>query len=569
MSAVARRLIRPLPQARWVSFRAADAVASDLQIAPRHYKPPAVPFAVSEDGWTQEGETDEWFRFLTRVGSTSLGAPMRAHTTAAGVAWPPFERASEWRAWREVHPVEFEAELPRHIAYAVRKLAAFVGAERSSVQLLAGTALDATLHVLRAASLRVDDRVLVLEGTPQSLLELVHRECTLAGAQMHVAQLPAGQLRDSSALLRAFGTQLTQLEGTSLRTAIFQTTCATTGARLPVDELVDLCASRGAFTIVDGSHAMGVEAGTAAAVAAADVFVADLHQWLGAPRAVTMLHDRRRGYDDDDHHSAVIVQSQTSCAADDFSAALAVPTLLDYWRTIGFQRAHAHCCSLLEESVAACQREWAAFATSEAGGLPPGTPFVPMSASLSGATAALVRLPQPLQPIAPCDGSASADALRVQHELLRTHSVQCEVIPLGGQLWAQLTAHVVTSSRDMEPLTRAVGELAAREQRRRRDAAEAAPAADAATDKGPCSCVVFKSAGRRVPMYVYVEDEAALQCLPPQLTAALEPLTACGVTVELRGDSPEQDERMVGGVITRSELRRRLGTSGYYVARGR
>eukprot|EP00966_Prymnesium_polylepis_P116821 2699599-Prymnesium_polylepis.1 len=66
-------------------------------------------------------------------------------------------------------------------------------------------------------------------------------------------------------------------------------------------------------------------------------------------------------------------------------------------------------------------------------------------------------------------------------------------------------------------------------------------------------------------MYVYVENKAAVERLPPQLAAVLGPLEATGVTVDLVGGGSE--ERMVGGVTTAADLRQRLAKTGYFVSR--
>ena len=245
-----------------IPFRAAAALASDLQIAPRHYKPPRVPFSVDDEGgWTQEAETDEWFRFLVNVGSTSLGSAMRDHfmrtlqsahtidiTGSIPAARLPFERACAWRLFAEEHPEEFEDALPRHLGYTIRKLAAFVGARHSSeVQLLAGTSLDAVSLAIRSTKLRPNDRVLVKESMPVQLLRVVERECALAGAEVVHAPLPLKFCdgADMAAAIESHGLQ-------ECRAAVFEQSCTTTGLRIPL-EVLDRCRALGVTTIVDSN----------------------------------------------------------------------------------------------------------------------------------------------------------------------------------------------------------------------------------------------------------------------------------------------------------------------------
>ena len=617
-----------------------QSVAAELRIASRHYTPPVTPFTArglaEEGGWTQEGETNEWYRFLVRVGSTPLGISMREHfmrrTTAgptelasggnAGPARPPYEHACAWRNFAEEFPEEFEAAVPSHLAYGIRKLAAFVSGGASSgdaaghmardgaLQLLSrGTALDALQMALRSSSLRPHDRLLVTEATPLALLDFIRAECAMARVDVVVAALPPWQSLDgdtehtSALLAAAMETHLSDCH-----VAVFEQECSTTGIRLPLSALAASCERQGVTMIVEGSRALGLEeeAGPLSPLTAgADYFVAELHGWFSSSKTTAMLWQRNRrcaevapaacaaaAEKEVSAEEALVVPSSLSSAlavpsgsVEDFSAVLSVPTVLDFWRTVGFGRARGHCRLQLADALALCEREWMA-APGQLGqnrrwsndgdgdgdddsvdstvlATVGGTALLPIDSDSSGSTIALVVLPAPLQ----AGQEASAARIRWVESALLEWGVRCTVVPLQGLLWLQLSAHVYRdTAAEAATVVSALSKLADSEHARQQEALRRRRLGLGdvlANDSAPVACVVYKSL--RSSMYVYVEDAAALERLPQRLAVVLGALEPCGVAIEL--GAADSARSLAGGSTTVGEVRRRLAKVGYFMSR--
>ena len=100
-------------------------VQAFLTVREERYRPPTLPFVIpNEGGWTQEPDTDYWYRFMGDVGGQPLGEHMRKHfmsTLPESAARIPFEQASLWRLFSEQHPDKFHDEaLSLHFAYRFR-----------------------------------------------------------------------------------------------------------------------------------------------------------------------------------------------------------------------------------------------------------------------------------------------------------------------------------------------------------------------------------------------------------------------------------------------------------------
>jgi uncharacterized protein YcgL (UPF0745 family) len=126
-------------------------------------------------------------------------------------------------------------------------------------------------------------------------------------------------------------------------------------------------------------------------------------------------------------------------------------------------------------------------------------------------------------------------------------------------VWMQIKPHVHNSVEQFEELAEAV-KLFAQE---RAAASAAAALRGGSGDKGPASCVVYRSE-QRVGMYLYVQDGKALEEPGQKLAdvlALLGPLVDCGVSIDLT------ESRRLGQGGTTEDVRKRLGSSGFYLCR--
>ena len=328
-----------------------------------------------------------------------------------------------WRAELEAQPVAFMLDrLAPALRQAAAELAAFLGAEAGDLALVAN-ATEGANAVLRAVDLGPGDVVLATSGAYPAVRNTLSHLCRERGATLHVVALPT-PLAGPEAAVEPVVAALDR----GARLAVLDHVVSASGTVLPIAALCRACRERGVAVLVDGAHAPGMLDLDVPAIGA-DWYVGNCHKWLCAPKGAGFLwarKDRRERL-----HPAVISNLYGAgfptefewTGTRDYSAVLAVPAALAFWRELGPAAARDHMASLAAEAAATLSAAW----DSEAAA-PPA-----MCAAMAAVRA----------PVAGAADYAAARALR--DRLLAEHRIEVAVNPIDDSLWVRVSAHVYNS----------------------------------------------------------------------------------------------------------------------------
>ena len=361
--------------------------------------------------------------------------------------------AAAWRLHAERQPLAFiDRSLFAHIVESQRQLAAVVGASPRDLALLpnATSALSVAISAAcDAADVHEGDEILLLDVGYGSVSKMAARECKRRGASM--VTLPLLSDLPSSAEPEALLGRFQEAVGTRTKVAIFDHVTSNTAMQLPVSELAATCRARGVVSVVDGAHSLGCTRSLDVQAVGADYFCGNLHKWLCNVRGSGFLVLRPN---DSKLRSATepLVASHgygggfTSDfiwqGASDYSPWLAVPSCLEWWRSVGgIDRAVERNHALL---VGACELLAAEWQTQ---------PLLSAGSSLS---MALVELPLPRRD---ARGNsrvyASRDGKEMQDALFH-RNIECPIKTVNGRLYARISAAVYNELDEYERLAHAV-----------------------------------------------------------------------------------------------------------------
>lgn len=331
-------------------------------------------------------------------------------------------------------------------------MAAVVGASPRDLALLpnATSALSVAISAAcDAADVREGDEILLLDVGYGSVSKMTARECKRRGASM--VTVPLLSDLPSSAEPEALLGRFQEAVGTRTKVAIFDHVTSNTAMQLPVSELAATCRARGVVSVVDGAHSLGCTRSLDVQAVGADYFCGNLHKWLCNVRGSGFLVLRPN---DSKLRSATepLVASHgygggfTSDfiwqGASDYSPWLAVPSCLEWWRSVGgIDRAVERNHDLL---VGACELLAAEWQTQ---------PLLSEGSSLS---MALVELPLPRRD---ARGNsrvyASRDGKEMQDALFH-RKIECPIKTVNGRLYARISAAVYNELDEYERLAHAV-----------------------------------------------------------------------------------------------------------------
>jgi isopenicillin-N epimerase len=199
---------------------------------------------------------------------------------------PVFEAYQAWQLELERRPVEFlgrrSAEL---LARARGRLAEHVGARPEDLVFIPNTTTGVNT-VARSLALKPGDEVLATDqeyGACDNVWELT---CSRAGARYVRRELPL-PLPGPEELVEAIWGGVTP----ATRVLYLSHITSTTALILPVAELCRRARQAGILSVIDGAHVPGQLPLDLEAVGA-DVYVANCHKWLCAPKGAALLHVR-------------------------------------------------------------------------------------------------------------------------------------------------------------------------------------------------------------------------------------------------------------------------------------
>jgi isopenicillin-N epimerase len=364
-------------------------------------------------------------RFLLERGTDfinhgSFGATPRAVLAAA----------QRWRLRMEANPDRFlRYDRPRALRDAAGSLARLVNAKAQDVAFVEN-ATSGMNAVLRSLEFRRGDEILATTHVYNAVRQTIRDVCRRTGAKFVEARidLPVDDVEDLIFPIREKLNRRTRL-------LVLDHIASPTGLVFPVKRIAALARRHGAKVLVDGAHAPG-QLKLDIPSLGVDWYAGNCHKWLFAPKGCGFLWARRSAQAG--IHPPVIshgygrgyTEEFDWTGTRDFSAWLAIPDGIDFFRNLGPERTRAYCHKLAVQMAKEISAAWGTGCDG-----PP---------ELHGSMMAF-RLPDRLQ------GRDPAQLLR---DLMVRRGIMVPVMEIGGALWTRVSAQVYNAPEDYERLQR-------------------------------------------------------------------------------------------------------------------
>jgi len=342
------------------------------------YRAPPLPFpSVPRESFSENPERDNRRDFLIDFGSWTF----LNHGAFGGALRTGFDRSEQWRRYLEEQPLRyFDRALLPHLAYSGRCLAEFSQApNKQNIALLpnvtsgmnavlAGHAREfgkSALFIMWDVSYGSVKKMALHYYDDGNVMEIPFQATFME--QLAIAQDPEQVFVE--ALQDFISSNLALLEEKQVCLILDQTT-SNTALNMPVKKLASAMKQvvKDALVVVDGAHGLLAQDTNVADLfsAGVDVYLSNGHKWLSAPRGVAFMAIadaslaasvlRRpaivsHGVDEPDLFSRFVWDG---CR--DYSAALSIPAVLDYWHEPA--RVRRKCRELLREGIQRLAESW-------------------------------------------------------------------------------------------------------------------------------------------------------------------------------------------------------------------
>lgn len=349
---------------------------------------------------------------------------------------PVFEIYQQWQEELERQPVEFLGRRFRDLMQRARQvLAAYLGADPEDLVYVPNATVGVNIAA-RSLPFGPGDEVLSTDHEYGAMRRMWRALCEERGARYVEALLPVPVESDEEIVERIWAR-------VTARTRVFFCSHVTspTALILPVAGLIRRARAAGITTIVDGAHAPG-QIPVHLADLGADVYAANCHKWMCAPKGSGFLYVRRElqhlikplaiswGDEGETRAASRFLDDLEWQGTQDIAAYLAVPA------AIGFQRDHQW--EAVREACHTLAREVRERIT-ELTGLPPLSPDSPQW------YAQMVSLPLP-----------ATDAGRLQRRLLEGFAIEAPVMAWNGRALLRISLQGYNTRDDVDAIVSAV-----------------------------------------------------------------------------------------------------------------
>jgi isopenicillin-N epimerase len=343
--------------------------------------------------------------------------------------------ATAWRARLEAAPmrfmvVEWQTELDR----ARTGLASFLATAPERLVFMPSATAGIAV-ALNSVELAAGDEILTTDHAYRACMNQLVRLARARGAT--VAQVAIGLPFDPDALVAEVARAITP----RTRLAVFDHITSASALRLPIEQLVAVCAARGVPVLVDGAHAPGQIALDVSAIGAT-WYVGNCHKWLCTPKGSGFLvvaegapatpvitsHGASPEYGPANRLHAELDWSGTYDPAPHLTVPSAIATVAvegDGWPAI-YARNHALACELRRRLIAGL-------------GTARTTAVIAPEAALGCMAAIPIGLP------------ANATGLAVQDQLLRD-GWEVPIIDIPGGALVRVSAHLYNHAGEADLL---------------------------------------------------------------------------------------------------------------------
>ena len=280
------------------------------------------------------------------------------HGAFGGACRVAVSSAQRWGEYAERQPLRFiDRELFPLMCYSVRRLASFVKVPPTSLALVPN-ATYALSSIIDSFPLSPGSVLFCLDIGYGSVKTMLLNAAAKVGGRLVVGKVTFPVVDGPSGLLAQITPQIPH----DCSLAVFDFVTSNSGMVLPVKELTSAAKAVGAAVLIDGAHALGAFDLDVSSFGA-DYFVSNCHKWLCSARGLGMLYTSPTT---PAPRPAVISHGYGSGFSSefiwdgcrDYSAAVALPTLLDWWEWVGLESARDYCRRLLSSGVALLRERW-------------------------------------------------------------------------------------------------------------------------------------------------------------------------------------------------------------------
>ncbi|XP_072356123.1 uncharacterized protein [Scyliorhinus torazame] len=384
-----------------------------------NYIPPSLPFNLPQ--------------FLYENGNTPpFGQEMREKH---------FLLEEEWQVHIERQPLRFyDRELLPHLVFVTKRLAEFVGCSPTDLVLVPNVTM-AMNCVVRSQDLRQGDTVFMLNVTYGAVKKLLKEVCENRGATLQEESLEFPLLGPSQIITKV---KESLQPGTKL--AVFDHIPSNAAFINPLPEIIDICHKRGTKVLIDGAHALGVMDLKVSSIGA-DYYTSNCHKWFCSPKGCAFLYVKQELQNClqplvISHGFGFGFSSEYIWTGlKDYSAFLALHTVLDFWESVGLERIRGYINNLVSQAVDLLVNRW------KTGLLVPREMLGSM---------ACVRLPECLFKY----GYANYEQAEIiQNVLYSRYNIEVPVKALGGKLYVRISIHIYNELKQYQKLADAIEEM--------------------------------------------------------------------------------------------------------------
>ncbi|XP_078256389.1 uncharacterized protein LOC144594076 [Rhinoraja longicauda] len=349
--------------------------------------------------------------------------------------------SQKWQLYIERQPLRFyDRELLPHLVFVTKRLSEFVGCSPADLVLVPNVTMAMNI-IVRSQDLKAGDTVFMLSDTYGAVKKLLGQVCEERGATLQEESLeypltgPAQIVKKVQETLRP-GTRLAVFDHIPSKSAFIN----------PLEAIINICRQRGTKVLIDGAHALGVMDLNLSTLDA-DYYTSNCHKWLCSPKGCAFMYvkaEQQRSF------RPLVVSHGFGfgfssdyiwTGLKDYTAILALHTVLDFWESVGADRIRGYIKDLMTQAVDLLVSRW------ESGLLAPREMFGSM---------VCVRLPDSLQQ----DGAANYEhAEAIQNVLYSQHHIEVPIKALGGALYVRASVHVYNELEQYQKLADAIEEM--------------------------------------------------------------------------------------------------------------
>ncbi|XP_048452765.1 L-cysteine desulfhydrase-like [Rhincodon typus] len=407
----------------------------------RNYIPPSLPFDLPQflygNGNTPPfGQEMRKKHFLLEEATTFIN-----HGAFGCTLKDALDVAQKWQVYIEQQPLRFyDRELFPHLVFVTKRLAEFVGCSPTDLVLIPNVTM-AMNCVIKSQVLKPGDTVFMLNVTYGAVKKLLKQVCDERGVTLQEESLEFPLFGPSQIITKV---EESLQPGTKL--AVFDHIPSNASFINPLPEIIDICHQRGTRVLIDGAHALGVM-DLKLSCLGADYYTSNCHKWLCCPKGCAFLYVKPELQNClqplvISHGFGFGFSSEYIWTGlKDYSAFLALHTVLDFWESVGLQRVRGYIKHLMSQAVDLLVNHW------KTGLLAPKEMFGSM---------ACVQLPEYLLK----DGYANYEQAEIiQNVLYHQYNIEVPVKALGGKLYVRISTHIYNELEQYQKLADAVEEM--------------------------------------------------------------------------------------------------------------